>query len=104
MFKEQTPDEARKYFENYIEASFPKQINLDREETAQLICVSPGHLRNLDAENKSLFPHRSVGGKVVYQRNDIVEYLVSTRVRPGRKTKASKIEAAAAAVAAGGEQ
>lgn len=79
-----------------IVASYPGVFNFNREEVAQIVGCSAGHLANLESKGHPLLPSVKLGKKTLYQLPDIVDFLVrqkgiSSPRRRGPRTKAERM-------------
>jgi hypothetical protein len=87
---------ARADLLSIISSAFPSQFNLDRDTAAKFLCISAGHLSNMDCVNRPILPSRKIGAKVVYQITDIINFQLGLREEApklGRRTKADVMAA-----------
>jgi hypothetical protein len=79
--------------------NYPGVFNFSREQVAQLVGCSAGHLANLESKGSPLIPCVKLGKKPLYQLPDIVDFLMQQRGvaslrRRGPRTKADRMTAA----------
>lgn len=84
-----------------LRSVFPTQFNLTRKELSALSGVSEGHISNCESiYKKPLVTPVYEGRKPLYPIPDVIDYLVSQRVKTMKKrgagTKASRISKMAA--------
>ena len=82
---------------NEIRAVHPSKFNLSRKEFAELAGITVGHVSNCEViYNRPLVIPVKEGTKVLYPVLDVIDYLVSQRVKSmkpklGAPTKAARI-------------
>ncbi len=96
--KKFTARELRSIIWEDLRSVFPSQLQYDFAQAAQLIGVSAGHISNMESAGFPLFPSVRIGRKRLVQAHDLVDFLVSQRlkiqVRRGPRTKAERRAAA----------
>ena len=79
-----------------LRSVFPHQLQLDFAQAAKVIGVSAGHISNMESAGFPLFPSVRIGRKRLVQAHDLVDFLVSRRlkaqVKRGPRTKAERLE------------
>jgi helix-turn-helix protein len=56
---------------------------LTNSEAAEFIRVTPGTLEVWRSEKRYEIPYTKVGGKILYDASDLLDWLASRKVRPG---------------------
>lgn len=91
-----TKNEIRVRIEEDLRAAFQGQLQFDFFQAGKIIGCSAGHISNQESAKQPLFPSVRIGRKRLVQFHDLVDFLVSQRMRSqtrrGAPTKTERYE------------